>query len=230
MGNRRYLYHARINSRLTLEQIGLRTAISPTALRHIDEGRFELLPSGLYARSYVRAFASVVGVNPDEALAEVQQYLPGAPDAIAALHEARAVTPVERLRRALTSLGQRMETRLEASRAWVGPPQLPLWMTLRKKQDLTPWGAAAIDAGLLVAVDAFLVMLISWSSGIAVDVLLRDSGLALAAFCTIPILLYFLLFGGIAGSTLGQYACHLIDRRSHQPLTLPDILRRTFGH
>jgi hypothetical protein len=79
VSHRKFLYHARINRQLTLEQIGLRTALSPTVLRHIDEGRFELLPSGVYARSYVRAFATAVGLNPEEALAQVEPYLPGYP-------------------------------------------------------------------------------------------------------------------------------------------------------
>ena len=51
MDTRRRLYHARISSHLTLEQIGVRTALSPSVLRNIDEGKFELLPSGVYARS-----------------------------------------------------------------------------------------------------------------------------------------------------------------------------------
>ena len=232
MGNRRHLYHARINRQLTLEQIGMRTALSPSVLRNIDEGRFELLPSGVYARSYVRAFAGAVGIDPDEALAEVGHLLPGVPDAIAALHEAKAVTPWERACRHLSGLGARLGGTMPSAGllrplpwlAW--PTSNPGHMPWFKQR----WGAAAIDATLLVVVDAFLVMLISWSSGIAVDALLEDSGLALAAFCAIPIGLYFVLFGGIGGSTLGQYACHLIDRRTGPPLTLPDILRRTFEH
>ena len=231
MPHRKFLYHARINSQLTLEQIGLRTALSPTVLRHIDEGRFELLPSGVYARSYVRAFATAVGLNPDEALAQVEPYLPGLPDAIAAMHEARAVTAWERLTRRFAPAWRQLADTCASLRPVVKPARgWRDWTGLRKKQDLTPWAAAAIDATLLVAIDAFLVMLISWSSGIALEVLLRDSGLALALFCAIPIGLYFLFFGGIAGSTLGQYACHLIARKTNRPLRLPDILRRTFGH
>ena len=231
MSHRKFLYHARINSQLTLEQIGLRTALSPTVLRHMDEGRFEFLPSGVYARSYVRAFAKAVGVDPDEALEQVEPYLPGVPDAIAAMHESQAVTAWERLTRRLAPARRQLAATGASLRPVVKrTPGRPDWTALRKKQDLTPWAAAAIDATLLVTVDAFLIMLISWSSGITVDVLLRDTGLALALFCAIPIGLYFLFFGGIAGSTLGQYACHLIDRKTGRPLRLPDILRRTFGH
>jgi hypothetical protein len=100
---------------------------------------------------------------------------------------------------------------------------------------LTRFGAAAIDALLLIIVDAFLLYLISFSSGIPLTTLLGDSGWALGAFCAIPIALYFLLFGGIGGSTLGAYVCSLLpslaplshaDHDTHHPLTLPDILRR----
>jgi hypothetical protein len=256
MNNRRHLYHARISRRLTLEQIGLRTALSPTVLRNIDNGRFDLLPSGVYARSYVRTFASAVGVDPEEALAEVEELLPGAPDPIALLHEARAITPWERAGRRLSEWrqsGVRRAATLRARLAEQAPTlssaldprplvrRLEQWPGLIRPEQWLRWppadgwpssvtrqrfGAAGIDAALLLLVDAFLVMLVSWSSGISVGVLVRDAGLALAAFCAIPIALYFLLFGGIAGSTLGQHACHLIQHKLDHPLTLPDILRR----
>ena len=253
MNNRRHLYHARIARHLTLEQIGLRTALSPTVLRHIDEGRFELLPSGVYARAYVRAFAAAVGLDPEAALAEVEELLPGVPDAIAALHEARAVTTWERCGRYLSARAaglaasspawlSRVDPRPAFARAarWPGLIRPEEWLAW--PVTTAPWrlprvppvprrvGAAIIDATLLVVVDAFLVMLISWSSGIAVEVLLSDFWWALSAFGAVPIVLYFVLFGGIAGSTLGQSVCHLIGRKADHPLTLPDILRRTVGH
>jgi len=226
--NRRHLYHARINSRLTLEQIGIRTALSPSVLRNIDNGRYDLLPSGVYARSYIRSFASAVGVDPEQALAEVEHLLPGTPDPIAAMHEARVRTPWETVSRWLTAVQHQLASLGGVSHeiAWRS------WARTDWRHSPLPQRAlaAVIDATLLVIVDAFLVMLVSWSSGIAVAVLLRESGWALASYCAIPIGLYFLLFGGIAGSTLGQYACHLIDPERHHPLTLPDILRRAIRH
>jgi hypothetical protein len=191
----------------------VRTALSPSVLRHIDEGRYELLPSGVYARSYIRAYAGAVGLDPETTLAEIEHLLPGAPDAIAAMHEARALTLFERARRRADRISWR-------------PPQGWSGRSLLQPR----WGAAAIDASLLVTVDGFLVMLISWSSGIDVEVLLQQFGLVLAGFCAIPIALYFVLFGGIAGSTLGEHACHLIDPKEDHPLTLPDILRRMVRH
>ena len=91
-------------------------------------------------------------------------------------------------------------------------------------------GAAAIDALVLLTVDALLVLLVSLSSGAGLETLLQDSGWALGAFCAIPIGLYFVLFGGIAGTTVGRWVCSLIEPLPHHPLTLPEILRRAVFH
>lgn len=267
---RRLLYHARINARLSLEQIGIRTALSPTVLRNLDEGRYELLPSGVYARSYVRAFATAVGLDPETALAELEPLLPGAPDPLPALngrsgpdwpaqivlqllaaltHRAegplqwcrtRSLKAMNRVRELTANdltaqLVERAALLANRSSASNAASRRETAANLHYWPGLTRCGAATIDALLLIIVDTFLVLLISWSSGIPVEALLRDVGLALGAFCAIPIALYFLLFGGIAGSTLGGYICRLLasvtpeppdthDR--HHPLTLPDILRR----
>jgi hypothetical protein len=94
-----------------------------------------------------------------------------------------------------------------------------------------PWlsscTAAAIDALVLLAVDALLILLISLSSGLGIDVLLRSSALALGGFCAIPVALYFVIFEGIAGTTLGRWIFRLIDPSPQHPLRLPDILRRS---
>ncbi|HSL71219.1 MAG TPA: helix-turn-helix domain-containing protein [Longimicrobiales bacterium] len=320
MDQRRYLYHARINSHLTLEQIGIRTALSPTVLRNLDEGRFELLPSGVYARSYVRTFAVAVGLDPDAALAELEPFLPGAPDPLPALNARRGIGsdwPAQLVVHWLSAITLRATTRRPKAAARSSPLQrrwrdafhrIPPTITshvnrmraaelklrdgvvlryleeamrrfgsvlmaritrvralsendltarlvarfaavnrgfnsasgraierIQASPGLSRFGAAAIDAVLLLIVDAFLVLLISWSSGIRIELLLRDAGWALGAFCAIPIALYFVLFGGIAGSTLGRYICSLLaplgrpdldDARADHPLTLPDILRR----
>jgi hypothetical protein len=303
---RRYLYHARINAHLTLQQIGVRTALSPTVLRNLDEGRFELLPSGVYARSYVRTFAVAVGIDPEAALAELEQLLPGAPDPVPALnarrtydwpaewllqwrasvasvgtafrekgsrelsrmrhrcrdaqrelHDRISLDPVtrsihsggalldrvvERVRR-ISENDVAAETALKYTEQGIDRCDVALSTIADRARHyrqthlagLTRCGAAAIDAALLMVVDAFLVLLISWSSGIPVESLLQDAGWALGAFCAIPIALYFVLFGGIAGSTLGRYVCDLVEPlrtshdRPHHPLTLPDILRRSVG-
>jgi hypothetical protein len=365
---RRHLYHARISKHLSLQQLGTRTALSPSVLKNIDEGRFELLPSGVYARSYVRTFAAEVGLDPEPTLAQLEHLLPGAPDPLPALSDMKsrsfegldfglldalrlllawlkttwerveplpaafwsrswsktALTPVTPWPEAVLSrvdpwppqavidrVDPRPEPGLKAEPApeavwnrveqeplldsseprpeailtgvepWPEPvldhadpasaaledrlDNLELWPEAVPVVDpapeavqhrvaawpqsvldrvgpwprsalhrVAPWPttvlnrgrAAVIDALVLLAVDTLLVLLISLSSGVGVEALLRNSGWALGAFCAIPIALYFVLFEGIAGTTLGRRACRLIDPSPGHPLTLPDILRR----
>lgn len=90
MDVRTHLHEARLARQLTLADLGARTALSPGVLKRIDTGRFEELPGGLYARSYVRAFAAEVGVDPVEALTALEELLPAAQDPLPVLREVRS--------------------------------------------------------------------------------------------------------------------------------------------
>ena len=81
------LHRARLASGLSLEELLSRTALSRGVVQKIDEGRFAELPPGLYARSYVKTFAAEVGVEPDEALANLEPFLPAAPNPLPAMRE-----------------------------------------------------------------------------------------------------------------------------------------------
>src|SRR5215213_7517493 len=72
------LRRARLAAGLELSDIERRTRISPSILRWIDNGQFHRLPAGIYARSYVRAFAQAVGLDPNEIVASVEHELPPA--------------------------------------------------------------------------------------------------------------------------------------------------------
>jgi transcriptional regulator with XRE-family HTH domain len=69
------LRRARLAAGLELSDIGQRTRISPSILRWIDDGQFQRLPAGIYARSYIRAFAQAVGLDPAEILASLEHQL-----------------------------------------------------------------------------------------------------------------------------------------------------------
>lgn len=280
MDSRRFLYHARINRHLTLEEIGVRTALSPSVLRNLDEGRFERLPSGLYSRAYVRAFAAAVGLDPEHAVERLEHLLPGAPDPVPVLSAKdpsvgerawQAVRHVCDRGRAIAanSVALRDLLQAEVQRAqwslrvtaglaadlpalttvgterFVGPRAALLPRTRanavigdyaepRSRPSLVRYAAAFIDALVLLGVEICVVMLISQSSGLSLDQLLRNASPAFAGFTAIPLLLYFLFFGGIAGTTLGRYVCQLgisdahLDDAAHAdgPLTLRAILRR----
>ena len=51
---------------LSLKQISSTTKISVAALEALENGDLEKLPGGIFTRSFVRAYASEVGLDPDE--------------------------------------------------------------------------------------------------------------------------------------------------------------------
>lgn len=83
------LHRARLARGLSIEDLLSRTALSRGVIEKIDQGRFADLPPGLYARSYVKAFAAEVGVEPDDALASLEPLLPGPPNPLPALREVK---------------------------------------------------------------------------------------------------------------------------------------------
>ena len=60
------LRQAREQRGLTLRDIATTTKISMTALAAIEHNDFACLPSGVFRRAFVRAFATEVGLNADE--------------------------------------------------------------------------------------------------------------------------------------------------------------------
>ena len=54
------LHDARVQRGITLTAIASATRLSPWIVKALDSGRFDAIPAGLYARSYVRAFAGAV--------------------------------------------------------------------------------------------------------------------------------------------------------------------------
>src|SRR5262245_899893 len=70
------LHGARVQLRLSLHDIACSTRVSPSVIQARDKGHFGQLPAGIYARSYVRAFAAAVGLDADETLATLSDQLP----------------------------------------------------------------------------------------------------------------------------------------------------------
>jgi cytoskeleton protein RodZ len=69
---------------LDLDQISRDLKISSRFLQAIEDERFDQLPAGVFAKSFVRQYASVLGLDAEEMVAEVQRTLtpeplPGAP-------------------------------------------------------------------------------------------------------------------------------------------------------
>ncbi len=72
------LHDARVQRGISLASIASTTRLSPLVVSALDSGRFSALPAGIYARSYVRAFAGAVGLDADTVLASLADSLPAA--------------------------------------------------------------------------------------------------------------------------------------------------------
>ena len=81
------LKRARLQRGLSLSKVATLTCLSPRIVRQLDEGLFAELPGGVYARSYVRAFAAAVGLDPDEAVHALAAELPEPGDPLRVLRE-----------------------------------------------------------------------------------------------------------------------------------------------
>ena len=100
-----FLRRARVRRGLTLQQISDETKIPCRRLEALEQGNLAALPAGFYGRSEVRAYAEMVHVDPNDALARLERALA----ASTARDAARETQPAEASARvtgkALTATG-----------------------------------------------------------------------------------------------------------------------------
>lgn len=191
------LHRARIALGISLGEVTARTFLSPRIVQRIDDGAFDQLPGGVYARSYIRTFAALVGLEPEATVEELSMLLPPADDPIPVLRQnIDAVRACQyelwdnwiRLARgcytALRGLSQRCH--------------VPLRHAL----------ARGIDACLLSLVYAGLLLVTAWTLGLPIATAFTVAGLELAGPWSVVAVAYSLLFV-IAGRTPGAALCKL---------------------
>jgi len=69
------LRRERVKRKLNLDQISRELKISPRFLEAIEGEEFDKLPGGVFARAFVRQYASLLGLNGDELAAQLQPAL-----------------------------------------------------------------------------------------------------------------------------------------------------------
>ena len=74
-----------------IEELERRTGVRSRLLELIDRGQFAELPTGLYGRSAVRAYAEAVGLSADEVLEEVASLMPAVEDPLDGLARVRGI-------------------------------------------------------------------------------------------------------------------------------------------
>jgi transcriptional regulator with XRE-family HTH domain len=70
------LRRLRLQRGLTLEQIAEQTKVSVAMWEGLEQNDLSRWPSGLYARSYVRDYAEIVGADPDSTVDEFCRWFP----------------------------------------------------------------------------------------------------------------------------------------------------------
>lgn len=70
------LKEARIAQNLSLDNVQETTKIQKRYLVAIEEGNFHILPGKFYARAFIKEYATAVGLEPNELVAEYQEEVP----------------------------------------------------------------------------------------------------------------------------------------------------------
>jgi cytoskeletal protein RodZ len=71
----RYLLRERELRGMSLEQIADQTRIGTTNLRALEQDDARRLPARVFVLGYIRAYANVIGLNPDDAVLRYDEYL-----------------------------------------------------------------------------------------------------------------------------------------------------------
>jgi transcriptional regulator with XRE-family HTH domain len=170
---------ARMARGLTIESMAKRSGVRTEWLHAIDAGRFNDLPAGIYARSAIRAYAAALNLDVNEILRLTAALLPSVEDPIDAMRRLNGIT--------------------------VHAPSDP---PIEKPSSMMPeWrviAASAIDAATM----AFgLIVLVTCTVAIGLPVSRLDRAAAGPLFSVMLLvaMFYFVVFGGIVGTTIGDY-------------------------
>jgi len=177
------LRQARERKGLTLTAIARTQGVREHNLVLIERNAFEDLPTGLYGRTAVRAYASAVGVDPDAAVAEAAARLRTPEDPIDGLARVRGI---ERPRPRRT---------VEVASSVRDPVRWPISWRIPV--------AALIDSALLIGIDAALLGLTAAVAGVRPAALMPVALPSMLVVFALIAAMYFVLLGGVRRATIG---------------------------
>jgi hypothetical protein len=187
----------------SIEAIARRTGLRAEWLQAIDEGRFRDLPAGIYARASVRTYAAALELDVHAILMRCTPLLPVAED------------PIQAMRR-LNGIAAAPSSQAEQPIDKPAAALLPDWRII---------AASAIDASTMAVALLVLVTCIV-AMGVSVTSLDRAAAAPLFAVMLLVAMLYYVVFGGIVGETVGE---HITGSRASPPekLNLHAVAART---
>jgi len=95
----KYLSQQRELRGLSRDEVSQVTKISPSLIAALEEGQMERLPSRVFVVNYIRAYATVIGLAPEEAILRYEEVDKATPE------PSPVVLERERRRRAWLALG-----------------------------------------------------------------------------------------------------------------------------
>jgi hypothetical protein len=214
------LHRARLGRGIALSHIAARTLLSQRIVDLIDQGRFDELPGGVYARSYVRTFASAVGLDPESTVQALADRLPAAQDPFPALREiARSGDPLWLVQ---------AEGLTRAGRQYVAAA-MAAWQ--RSSRYARRAGAALLDAVVLLVLQGLLVQVTAWMCRVDPQELLAYGSGPIAVLWGFLVVLYFVILsgGGRAETPGARLADALAARAAASPMTLPAGVERALN-
>jgi len=179
------LRQARLRRGLSLTTIAHEGGVREQNLVLIEQGAFEDLPTGLYGRHAIRAYATAVGMSPEEVLAEVQSRLRELEDPMDGLARVRGIERPQPRRTVAVSKEADAAPSVTVAPAW------------------RPQAAALIDGGILVAIDLTILLLTSLAAGVRPTELFRIALPAMVLMFALIACVYYILLGGIRRATIG---------------------------
>ena len=203
------LRQARLSRGEELAEIARRIGVREGLLLMIEAGRFAELPRGIYGRAAIRTYAAALALPADEIVALCEPLLSPLDDPIDGLARVRGlrVSKSEPLRPA----------RAEQPAASNQPLD---WRVI---------AAAAADAGIIVAMLLLVVVITLTVYEMPASALNRTTAPAFAIMGLLLAGSYFVCFGGIASSTLGERLLGLAvenELQDRRPCDLRLVLTR----
>jgi transcriptional regulator with XRE-family HTH domain len=182
------LKQARERRRISLASIARQWGVREQNLELIERDRFEDLPTGLYGRTAVRAYATAVGLPAEQVLGEIADRLRSPEDPLDGMARVRGLT--RQPERTLKEILHMPSTDINLSTTTRGHV------------------ANVVDALFLLLVDFVLLELTALVAGVRSTEVLRAAAPAMIALFALIAALYFVLLGGLARSTVGTKIAH----------------------
>jgi transcriptional regulator with XRE-family HTH domain len=188
MDTHEQLRQARERRGITLEALQNRTGVRVQVLQALERGAYDALPTGLYGRHAVRAYARTVGLDGDAVLGSIARLIPEPEDPLDGLARVRGIA-----RRA-----RPIETPVEPEQQWAAADEDHISFDWRAVL------AVATDGAVLLVFGVALISLTVAAAGTSLTALAPVAAPAWIFLIGLVSAIYFALLGGIGHHTAGD--------------------------